>query len=188
MEKKNYLCLWQKIRHRLFFCLSLAFSQNFCFGENLFNFLEYKLSANFTLPQGDSDKEKTVAGNTGLKASFRDADLRGYVTLPKTKFSEIEDANSASEKFELLDDFRYGAGIFLFKKSLPLTLKIGQNSFSKSVSKMRNPSPSTTANPLTKSFAFSTGIGASLPTLSSSVQPLSFAATFSVPKDKFALL
>lgn len=157
----------------------------FCTGEIFFNFAEFKCSSTVTLPTQDSGKEKAVSANAGLKLSFRDLDARGYVTLPKTNFSEIQDTQGFKEKFDLLNDPRYGIGIFLFQKKIPLTIKAGHNTYSKSMSKLKNPSPSTAANPLTKSFSFSTGLGASLPTLSSSTQPLSVSANFHIPEGAF---
>ena len=175
------------VRRFLFVCLFFVSFLHLCKGESLFNYLEYKWSSVFTLPAWVSEKEKAVSASTGLKLSFRDVELRGYVTLPKTEFSDISSAEGISGKIELLNDFRYGAGLSLFKKTFPVTLKAGHNIYSKSVSKIRNPSPSTAANPLTKTFAFSTGNGASLPVLSSSVQPLSFSVNFSIPENLLAV-
>mgnify|MGYP007101911381 CR=1 FL=1 len=171
-------------RRLVLFCLFLSFSVPLFAREAFFNFAEFKYSSSFTLPLESSEKEKAVSGSTGLKLSFRDLDLRGYVTLPKTAFSEIQGTQNLTEKYDLLNEPRYGAGVFLFKKSFPLTVKVGHNTYSKSMSKLKNPSPSTTANPLTKSFSFSTGLGSSLPTLTSSVQPLSLSLNFSVPESK----
>ena len=168
------------------FCF-FAFSFAKIHSENLFNFTEYKFASNFTIPTGESDKNKNISGNTGLKFSFRDFELRGYVTLPKTEFPTISDADSVSEKFDLLNSPRYGSGIFLLKKSFPTTIKIGHNTFSKSLSKMKNPTPSAIANPLSASFSFATGFASSLPTLSSSDQPLSLAVNFLAPEKRFFL-
>jgi|GEM_PF-1370482 len=179
---RSFFCIG---RRRFFFCLLSFFFLHFCTGENLFNFAELKFTSTLTLPREESKKEKAVSGSTGLKLSFRDADLRGYATLPKTSFSELREAEGFKEKADLLKDFRYGAGIFLFQKTFPLTIKAGSNTYSKSLSKLKNPSPSTTGNPLTKSFAFSTGLGASLPTLTSSVQALSACASIKIPEKSF---
>mgnify|MGYP006916066992 FL=1 len=182
MRKKKELCGFFRTRNfvphgrrGIFFCLVAVFSLSCGFSESLFNFAEFKFASTFTLPTEETEKEKAVAGNAGLRLSFRDVDARGYVTLPKTEFKAIEETENFSEKLDLLNEWRYGVGIFLFKKTVPTAIKIGQNSYAKSVSKMKNPAPSTTINPLAKSFAFSTGIGASLPTLTSSIQPISYA-------------
>ena len=145
------------------------------FSECLFNFAEYKFALTATIPDKNTKKEKAVSGNAGVRLSFRDADARAYVTLAKTELGKIRETKGLSQKADLFNEIRYGAGFFLFQKTLPISVKIGQNSYSKSVSKIRNPAPGTTANPLAKTFAFSTGMGASLPTLTSSQQPLSMA-------------
>ena len=151
--------------------------------EVLFKYAEYAFSETFTIPTEASGKEKALSANTGLKILFRDVDLRAYVTLPKTEFAELSTAESLSQKTDLLTDVRYGAGILLLQNYVPISLKLGRNTFSKSVSKLKNPSPSTTANPLATSFAFTPGIGARLPTLTSSVQSRSLALSLS-PKAK----
>lgn len=168
-------------RRGIMLCL-LMISLCSAHAESLFSYAEHKTAATLTIPSENTGKEKALTAYTGLKLRFRDADLRGYVTLPKTELETIRETETLSEKLDLLNDVRYGAGIFLFKKTLPTTLKVGHNTYSKSVSKLRNPAPSMTANPLAKSFAFSTGTGASLPTLTSSVQPLSYSLALAKSK------
>ena len=141
--------------------------------ESVLNFAELRLASTLTVPAESTEKEKSVMGNVGLRLSFRDADLRGYAALPKTGLGGIRGMGTLPRKIDSLDDIRYGAAVYLFRETVPVTLRIGHISYSKSVSKMRNPSPGVTANPLTKSFAFGAGTGASLPTLTSSAQPLS---------------
>ncbi len=154
-------------------------------GEETFRFAEYKFSSALTLPKTSTGKEDSLAGSTGLRLSFNDADFRAFTTLPKTSFSQISTANGIHEKLSLFDEARFGAGIFLFQKDFPLNLKVGHNTFSKSISRLRNPSPSVTANPLTKSFAFSIGASPALPTLNSSRQPLSCAFSLSPAEKPF---
>ena len=173
MKKLLDLCEEFSLGRRFFFCILMA-SVNFSHADEFFNFAEFKTAANFTIPN-ENDREKTVSGNAGLRLSFRDADFRGFVTLPKSDFSEIRESEGFFEKLDFFDNPRLGAGFFLFKKNFPTTIKIGHNSYSKSVSKLKNPSPSLTANPLAKSFAFSTGLGTSLTNLTSSKQPVSYS-------------
>lgn len=161
---------------RVIFCMLMA-SAILAHADGFFNFAEFKVATNFTIPSEETQKAKSISGNTGLRLSFRDADFRGYVTLPKSEFNEIQKVEGVSESIDLLDEPRMGAGFFLFKKTFPTTIKIGHNSFSKSVSKLKNPSPSATLNPLSKTFSFQTGTGCSLPTLTSSAQP--FSCSFS---------
>ena len=134
MRKINEFYGFFRTGHRIIFCLLMG--QAACFADNsaLFNYAEYKLASTFTLPE-DSEKEKSFSADTGLKLSFRDAELRGYVSLPKTGFGTFGAAEGLSEKLDLLDEPRLGAGIYLFKNTLPVTMKIGHNSYSKSLSR-----------------------------------------------------
>ncbi len=158
MEKINDFYGIFRTGRRIIFCLIMCISACFAESAPLFNYAEYKFASTLTVPK-DSDEEKTFSANTGLKLSFRDAELRGYTSNQNGDF----------------EDLRWGAGVFLFRNTVPVTMKVGHNTYSKSVSKMKNPSPPVTANPLVKSFAFSTGTGASLTTLSGSTQPLSYS-------------
>lgn len=170
-----------KLKH--FFPLIFFILIQTAFSETIFNYADLSLYSTIFLPENDSKKqedESKIQSNAGIKLSFRDVDFRTYFTLPKTYFSEINEELKSDAK-----DLRYGLGIYLFKKSFPTNIKIGKNTYSKSLSKIKNPSPSSIANPLTKSFAFSSGLGTTLPTLSSSSQPLSSSITFSIPEEKF---
>ena len=158
MEKINDFYGIFRTGRRIIFCLIMGISACFAESAPLFNYAEYKFASTLTVPK-DSDEEKTFSADTGLKLSFRDAELRGYTSRQKGEF----------------EDLRWGAGVFLFRNTVPVTMKVGHNTYSKSVSKMKNPSPPVTANPLVKSFAVSTGTGASLTTLSGSTQPLSYS-------------
>lgn len=158
---------------RLIFCMALVsafiIQVDFARAEDFFNFAEYKLGTHLKIPKDEGQKTE-VSGESGLRLSFRDADLRGY--------------GDFSESSSVWEEPRLGAGIFLFKKSFPTSIKIGHNSYSKSLSKMKNPSPPTVINPLAKSFSFAAGCGAALPTLSSTRQPLSCSLSLK-PDEKF---
>lgn len=141
-----------------------------------FNYADFKLNATFSLPQKNkTDDEKQISGNSGVKLSFRNADVRGYWTLPKTAFSEIRECKSWKERKDLFlrEDLRYGGGISIFKDSFPVSVKAGMLSFGKSYSRLKNPAPEASSNPLKKTFSFTSGLGPSLPTISSAKQPLS---------------
>ena len=131
-----------------------------------FNFAEYKFSSSFT--------DEKVSAYTGLRLNFPHLDLRSYVTLPATEYSVISDASSLQEYHALLNDLRWGAGV----NAGGFTVKGGMNVYSASLSKLKNPSPSTSAYPLTKSSGITTGLKASLPALTSSVQDLSLYAAW----------
>ena len=173
---------------RMIFCLLALSSFAYANGENFFNFADFKTSSEVTIPAEDSEKKRALSGKTGLRLSFSDADFRGYATLPKTEFKAIEEKQSIAEKIDLLEPLRFGAGITFFKNVFPVNIKIGHNTYSKSVSKMRNPSPSQTANPVAKSFSFSSGTGANLPTLTSSKQALSCAMSIKNDDKIFPIL
>ncbi len=164
------------------FCLILL-SFSSATGESFFNFAEYKLLSLFTLPAPQIEKKSSLAMNTGLRLSFSHADLRGFFTLPKTDFNNLSEKEGL-DKLSLFNSPRIGAGLYLFQKSIPTGIKVGHLTYTKSVSRLKNPSPSTTAAPLQKSFPFSPGIGSCLPTLTSSPQRLSW--TLSAKKIKFS--
>lgn len=149
-----------------------------------FEYLDFGSAANFTLPMESSEKEKAVSASAGFQVKFKDLDLRFYRSLPKTSFPKIEECRNWNERLELLDDFRYGGAISLYQKSTPVVFKLGMNSFSRSISRLKNPAPSSSVNPLRKSLGFSSGIGASLPSLSSSVKPQSAAVLVELPFTK----
>ena len=131
-----------------------------------FNYIDFKTAMELSLPKDDGSK-KSIDTAAGFKLSLRDAELRLYDTV-----------RNFTGGFE---SPRYGFAIQLFQKSFPTTLKAGMNSQSKSISKIKSPAPSTTANPLQKSFALPTGISTSLPTLTSSKQPVSASVSVEIP-------
>lgn len=147
-------------------------------------YLNFGSAASFTLPKESSEKEKSVSASAGFQIKFKDLDLRFYRSLPKTEFSRIEECGGWKERLELLDDFRYGGAVFLYQKPAPVAFKLGMNNFSRSISRLKNPVPSSSVNPLKKSLGFSSGIGASLPTLSSSAKPQSAAVLVELPFTK----
>ncbi len=158
--------------------------------EPLFKYAEVKQSASITLP-ADSEKEKSYGGSAGFKLVFGkrlwNLDARTYVTLPKTKASVFEGLSSAGDFFDLLDEVRFGGGISpkrgnSSRTGAGINVKAGMLGLSKSAARLETPTPSSAANPLAKSFAFSTGISASLPSLSSAVKPLALYASVSAPQ------
>lgn len=115
--------------------------------------------------------------SAGMKLLLWNSDFRIYETV-KSEIPEF----SIEDFRESLKNPRYGGKITFFQENAPLTVKAGKNSHSKSISKIKNPAPSTTANPIAKSFSFSTGIGTSLPTLTSTEQTLSASLNVTVPE------
>ena len=149
-----------------------------------FKYLNLSSSAAFTLPASSSEKEKAVSANAGAQLVLENLELRAYGSLTKTKFSEIQACENFNQRIKLLDGLRYGGAISLYSGSAPLVFKFGMNSFSRSISRLKNPVPAATANPLKKTFSFSPGIGISLPTLSSSEKPKSAAVSLNLPFSK----
>ncbi len=164
-----------------FFVLSLSLS-TVC-ADGFFKYAEARQSLSLTVP-ADSEKENSFGGSAGLKLAFGKAlwnlEARSYVTLPKTKASVLGGVESPGDFFALLDDVRYGAGIEN-DRIVPVSAKAGMLSLSKSVARLENPTPSSSANPLAKSFSFSSGIGANLPSLSSAVKPLAVFVDIAAP-------
>ena len=184
MRKNNFLLDTRRFALGLMFWGS-GFLGAFLHAEISFrprlNFIEHRFSATFTLPQDEGTKDKSLQGGTGLKLSFTNADLRIFATLPKTDFTEISDCVNTKDEFNLLSAKKYGARFFFLKDFFPTAIKVGKNTYSKSVSKMKSPLPSATINPLAKTFSFTPGTGASLPTLSSTDTPLSFSLSAKSP-------
>lgn len=148
----------------------------FCSEKPIFNFAELKTSVGVKIPEDGGSKE--ISSDSGLKLSFRNLDLRIYESVEKTEFDSLP----VEIPKDHIENPRYGAGVYLFQETLPLTLKAGKNSYSKSLSKIRKPSPSFSDNPISGAFAFSHGLGPTLPTLASSEQPLSASISLSSEK------
>lgn len=119
---------------------------------------------------GETKDEKTTA-NTGIALKSEVISLQGFYRL-------------TDENQEITaDNLRWGSRLTLFSQKTPLSLFYGMNCFSSAVSKIKNPSPSVTASALTKNLGLSTGAKISMPGLSDTPQPVSFAADFSADKD-----
>ncbi len=156
--------------------LSAAESKSANTREDFFKYAQAQLSVSQTL-QKEDDKNQ-ISADAGAKILFSFADLRFFDSLPKSDWSKIKEAAQGDfpeDLKDLLEKPRWGGGIFLFKESFPIEAKGGHISFSKSVAKLNSPAPSILTGPLTKSFSFSTGLGAGLPTLSSSEKPRAFS-------------
>ena len=152
--------------------------------EPFFKYAEVKETASLTI-QTDSKKENSYGGSAGFRLVFGkplwNLDARTYVTLPKTKSPAFTSLSSPADFFALWDSPRYGAG-FVTNTAFPVTVRGGMLSFSKSVSRLENPAPSSSANPLTKGFGFSAGVGANLPSLSGAAKPLAAFVSVSAPQ------
>jgi len=110
------------------------------------------------------DKTDVQAG-LSLKWDF--LDLRGFVSLKE------------QDQICTLEDKKWGASLNLFEDSFPVTIKAGNLSTSRSLSRLRSPAPSLTCSPFASAAVISPGTGTSLPSLSGSVQPLSAGISLS---------
>lgn len=150
--------------------------------EPVFKFAEWKTTTALTLPQTDDGTDGAVSGNAGLRLSFAHVDARWYLTLPKTAMERLAIADTPTALYELCGKPRYGVAASFGGKGRPaLTVRAGTVSYARSVAQLKSPSPATTANPLVQSFGASSGLGAALPTLTSSEQPLSVAFLLALP-------
>ena len=150
-----------------FIFLALILTTLKLWAEPVFHFADFKSSVvtNFY-----NQKENSASLYTGLRLKFYAADLRAYVTMPKTEFSTINNCISEQKPKELFNEVRWGSSFNFFTKTLPTTLKFGTLTYSQAISRLKNPAPSVTASPITKSFGFLPGLESSLPSLTSSVQ------------------
>ncbi|MCH5288931.1 MAG: hypothetical protein J1E32_03335 [Treponema sp.] len=170
-----------------FLCALAAFSA--AHAAPIFKYVEFKETMSFSIPT-DEKKENAASGSAGGKIVLGNhlfsLDARGYLTLPKTKWSAFDGVSSFADALDLCNDARFGVGGTL-NTPFPLAVKAGMLSFSRSVSRLNNPVPSATLNPLKKSFGFSAGIGSSLPTLTSAVKPRAVFASLSVPQKRWGI-
>lgn len=154
-------------------------------GEPFFSQLALKSVGTLSLSPGGKN---TYTGAAGLVLSLSSADFRSFVKIPKSELSELSNAFKCKEFSSIFDSPRHGAGIFLFKKTVPLTIKAGNVSYSKAFSRLKNPVPSLPSSPFTKGFYFSSGISASLPTLASSEERFSLFAEADFSKQKLPFI
>ncbi|MGI0528439.1 hypothetical protein [Treponema socranskii] len=138
-------------------------------------FKRLNLSASSSLYFDDADFALSSADTTcGIRARFRDADLRFYEAV-----SDIALPNFGEASVRLP---QYGAALFFDRVSgVPLTLKAGTLSLSGSFSRLAAPAPSFSASPFVKSFPTKTGIASSLPSSSTGNKPPAFAADCRLP-------
>ena len=107
----------------------------------------------------------------GIRALFRDADLRFYEAMSDIALSNFSKASVRIPQ--------YGAALsFTRVPSFPLTLKAGTLSASGSFSRLVAPAPSFSASPFAKSFPTKTGLTSSLPSSPTGNKPFAFAVDY----------
>jgi len=147
------------------------------FPAPLFRYVEFKESASINLPLLESEDEKSLAFDAGLSLVGSFFQIRGFITLPETDFFTLKNTTYKNVP-TLFENQRYGAEFHLDDFFFPFSLKAGSLSFSRSLSKLTSPAPSSTS-PLTAGFSTATGLAPSLPTLSSTQKPLSASVSLS---------
>ena len=152
--------------------------------ESQFNF-ELKSSGNFYF---SANEQNSFSGSGGILLNFGSIFLRGFVSVPKSEFSEISSAFKSKNFNSIFSDRRWSANSTLFKNTIPLTLAAGSISFSKSIGRLKNPVPAISSNPVQKSFPVSAGIGYSLPGISSTEKPPAFFCSLDFFKKNIPVL
>lgn len=150
--------------------IALILRTAFLYGEPFFCPLVLKTSGTL----GISDERKsTFTGAAGIVLDSSLANLRSFIKIPKSELNSLSSAFKKKDFSSIFDSPHYGAGIFLLKDTIPVTIKAGNISYSRAVSRLKNPVPSLPSTPLSKGFYFSSGISSSLPTLASTEERLS---------------
>ena len=167
---KYFFCM--KFFHKLTFIFlfsGLAFA-----GENPFSFKRLDFSSSFNFQQ-DAKQKNYISGNGGIKAVFSNAEACGYINIPRSSFGQFFNFSAfTGEGGEY--KFKYGISCSIPAEKAVFQLKAGMLSFSRVISRLKNPVPSSLSSATVKSFSWSSGLGVSLPSVSSSVQPLSLYA------------
>ena len=141
--------------------------------EALFKRLDLSSSSSFRFDTADF--AQTSADTTcGIRARFRDADLRFYEALTDIALPNFGGVSVRSPQ--------YGAALSLTRVlPFPLAVKVGTLSPGGSFSRIVSPAPSFSASPFAKSFPTKTGVASSLPSSTAGNKPLAFAADCRIP-------
>lgn len=140
--------------------------------------IEFKSSCAYFLPDGNARTPAHKAeADAGIRARWNGADARLFLSVPKTALP----GDGADILAESVRNPRFGLGIEAEAAGAKIGAKAGTNTFSDSLSKIRNPTPSAIANPLAKSLSLKCGTGTALPTLTSAQKPLSATLSATSP-------
>lgn len=150
--------------------IALILKTAFLYGEPFFSPLVLKTSGTLCI---SDERKSTFTGAAGIVLDSSLVNLRSFIKIPKSEISSLSSAFKKKDFSTIFDSPRYGAGIFLLKDTIPVTIKAGNISYSRAVSRLKNPVPSLPSTPLSKGFYLSSGIGSSLPTLTSTEERLS---------------
>jgi len=138
-------------------------------------FKRLNLSASSSLYFDDADFALSSADTTcGIRARFRDADLRFYEALTDIALPNFGGVSVCSPQ--------YGAALSLTRVlPFPLAVKVGTLSPGGSFSRLVIPAPSFSAFPFAKSFPTKTGLSSLLPSSPTGNKPLAVAADCRLP-------
>ncbi|MGI5091466.1 hypothetical protein [Treponema socranskii] len=141
--------------------------------EALFKRLDLSSSSSFRFDTADF--AQTSADTTcGIRARFRDADLRFYEALTDIALPNFGGVSVCSPQ--------YGAALSLTRVlPFPLAVKVGTLSPGGSFSRLVIPAPSFSAFPFAKSFPTKTGLSSLLPSSPTGNKPLAVAADCRLP-------
>lgn len=153
------------------------------FSEPFFCNLHLKANGSFSF---SSDSKNTVEFAFGTYFNSNFVSLRAFTTVPKIEFSELKTIVSENNLSSLFTQNRYSADITFFKNTV--NLKAGSITYSKSVSRLKNPVPAVPSNPVLKSFTATAGIGTLLPGATSTKKTDSFYFCFDLFKIKIPFL
>ncbi len=157
------------------------------FGEPFFNLFTIKNS--FTLTCDDRQgAEKDCQYLNGTTGFCMEKDFSFPVSITacafedfiKTDLCSIKHSLEAEGLTSILKSPRYGAEVNFNSGSFYADIKGGTLSFSKTISRLKNPVPSAALNPFSQSFDYYTGTEGSLPYLSSGQVSPSLCANLSL--------
>ena len=146
---------------------------------DLFRRIDFSVSSSASLPFKDM-AQTSLGINAGIRALFRDADVRIYEAIPATPF---EKAGSFAGFFKNAALPQYGASLSLQRFiTFPLTVKAGTLSASGSFSRLASPELTTAVSPFTKSVSTKTGIATLLPSSGNGKKQLAASLDVRFPK------
>jgi hypothetical protein len=140
--------------------------------NQLFYVLDLSSSASLDIPVDNPDLY-SAGGAAGMRALFRDCDMRMYDTLPLTSSADYSTISSFSDFCALAKKPQYGAA-FSFNRFIHFPVKVltGTLSPGGSFTRLSSPELSASVSPLAKSFSTKTGLSSALPSASSGEKQL----------------
>ncbi len=193
--------LLRRFRHskylRLLVSVSFTGASIFCSPQKRtdFNYAEIVSSTYFNfqdLHNGDlftdTVKNGSIKNQQGFSLHSSGIDLKYFSLFPKTDFTffkysyeENGFSKTAENAIDKIENRRFGISVDakkIFYENIPVKIKTGNLSYSKSISLLKNPAFSTNQNAIKNSFGKSFGLGAVLPGISSAKNEESTSISF----------